>query len=146
MGRVKYIFIISVFIIAAAGIGISYITTKKFTDTANQQSDYNISALDIIKEFQKSDSIANIKYAEKILSVNGSVTAIETIDLIVNIKLGDTASGAYAIFNFQQKNLDETKTIKQGDNITIKGYCGGGVYSDILEAEFISFTRCVLSK
>ncbi len=145
MSRLKYLFI-SVFIVAAAGIVIWCMATKKFTDTANEQSIYNITAVGLIKEFQKSDSIANIKYVEKILSVNGSVTAIEATDSKVNIKLGDTASGAYAIFNFQQKNFDQTKGIKQGDNVTIKGYCSGGVYSEILEAEFISFTRCVLSK
>ena len=84
--------------------------------------------------------------AGKIISVNGTVTSVEPTDSTVNIKLADTASGSYAIFNFQQKNLAETKTIKQGDKVTIKGYCSGGVYSDILEAEFISFTRCVLNK
>ena len=146
MSRLKYLVIISVFIAAVALVGIWYLATRKFTDTVSEQSIYSIRALELINEFQKSDSVANIKFAGKIISVNGTVTSVEPTDSTVNIKLVDTASGSYAIFNFQQKNLAETKTIKQGDKVTIKGYCSGGVYSKILEAEFISFTRCVLNK
>ncbi len=146
MSRLKYIIFISVFISAVATVGIWYLASRKFIDTANEQSIYSIRALDLIKEFKKSDSIANIKFAGKIISVNGTVTSVEAADSTVNIKLADTASGSYAIFNFQQKNIREAKTINQGDNVTVKGYCNGGVYSEILEAEFISFTRCVLNK
>ena len=146
MSRVKYFIILGIVIAVTAGIGIWWAFTKKFADTSKEKSVYTVNALDLIKEFQKNDSIANIKYAEKIMTVTGMVTEIETADSTVNIKLGDTVSGSYAIFAFQQSNLSDAKTIKEGDSVAIKGSCSGGAYSQILEAEFITFKRCALNK
>ncbi len=131
---------------AGTGIAIWYLFTQKFEDINNQKAVYSLNALDLIKEFQKSDSLANKKYAEKIIIVTGIVTEIESADTTVNIKLGDTATGSYAIFAFQHQNLNETKNIKEGDKVSIKGSCSGGAYSEILESEFITFKRCALNR
>lgn len=129
-----------------AGIIIWYLFTQKFNDTNSQRAVYTLNALDLIKEFQKSDSLANKKYAEKIIIVTGIVTEIESADTTVNIKMGNITTGSYSIFAFQQQNLNEAKSIKEGDKISIKGSCSGGAYSEILEAEFITFKRCALNK
>ena len=100
----------------------------------------------MISEFKNNDSIANKKYAEKIIAVTGLVTEVEAVDSSINIKLGDTITGSYAIFAFQQQHLAEAKFIKKGDSISIKGSCSGGAYSEILETEFITFKRCALIK
>ena len=64
----------------------------------------------------------------------------------MNIKMADTASGAYIIFAFQKQHLAEARKIKEGDSVGIKGSCSGGAYSSILEAEYITFKRSVISK
>jgi flagellar basal body-associated protein FliL len=144
--RIKKIIIAGI-IVALAGAGIIwYIFTKKFADTVNETADYNLNALDLINEFKKNEGAANKKYAEKLITVTGLVTEVEMADTTVNIKMADTASGSYAIFAFQQQNLQEAKTIKEGDKVAIKGSCSGGAYSQILETEFITFKRCALSK
>ena len=56
------------------------------------------------------------------------------------------STGSYVIFAFQSQHLAEAKSIKQGDDVSIKGSCSGGAYSEILEAEFITFKRCALNK
>lgn len=142
----KY-FIMTGIIIVIAIVGVVwYVFTQKFTDTIKEKADFTLTALDLIKEFNANDKLANKKYAEKIIIVTGVVSEVENADTTVNIKIADSTTGSYAIFAFQQQNLQEVKTIKEGDKVSIKGSCSGGAYSQILETEFITFKRCVLSK
>ena len=131
-------------LLAGAGM-VWYFFTLKFSDTSGLKPDYSLPARELLKEFQYNDSLANRKYAEKIILVRGVVTEIEAADTTVNIKMADTLSGAYIIFSFQQQYLPEARKIKEGDSIAIKGSCSGGAYSQILEAEYISFKRSTVS-
>jgi len=144
--KLKSIILAGIIIAVAFAGGIWYVFTQKFTDTTKEKADYTINAFDLINEFKKNDSLANKKYAEKIITVTGLVTEVEAADTTVNIKMADTTSGSYAIFAFQQQNLAEAKAIKEGDKVSIKGSCSGGAYSQILETEFITFKRCALTK
>lgn len=132
--------------IVAGGIGIYLIFTEKFEDTGKQVAAYTVSADEFIKEFQENDSAANIKYAEKIILVNGKIAETEAADTTVNIKMVDTLTGSYIIFAFQEQHIKEAKQLKEGDMVSIKGSCSGGTYSKILETEFISFKRCAVNK
>ena len=132
--------------IVAGGIGIYLIFTEKFEDTGKQVAAYTVSADEFIKEFQENDSAANIKYAEKIILVNGKIAETEAADTTVNIKMVDTFTGSYIIFAFQEQHIKEAKQLKEGDMVSIKGSCSGGTYSKILETEFISFKRCAVNK
>ena len=138
--------LIAVVILIIAGIGTAwYIFTDKFTDTAAEKAAYTFSALDFIREFQQNDSASNKKYAEQIITINGRVSAIEQADTSVNIKMADS-TGSYVIFAFQAQDAANVKKIKQGDSVSIKGSCSGGIYSDILETEFITFKRCSINQ
>jgi ABC-type lipoprotein release transport system permease subunit len=143
--KIKNIIIAGIFIALGVGALVWYLYTETFGDTGKEKSAYTISAMDIIKEFKRNDTIANKKYAEKIVTVTGIVTALEFADTTVNIKMADS-TGSYVIFGFQSQHLAEAKSIKQGDDVSIKGSCSGGAYSEILEAEFITFKRCALNK
>jgi tRNA_anti-like len=133
--------------ISLLGAGaVWYIYSREFSDTSEIKADFTINALDFIHEFEKNDSLANKKYAEKIIEVNGTVSGIEAADTTVNIKMVDSASGSYVIFAFQQQHREEAKKIKKWDKVSIKGSCSGGAYSHILETEFITFKRCALNK
>ena len=80
------------------------------------------------------------------ITVSGTVSEIEPADTTVNIKFIDTTSGSYAIFAFQEQHIAEAKTLKVGDSVSIKGSCSGGVFSEILGTEFITFKRCAIVK
>ena len=136
---------IIVLVLAGAGI-VWYIFTEKFTDTADRKADYTVNAMDFIKEFQQNNSLANKKYTEKIIIVKGIVSEIEPADTTVNIKMSDTVTGDYIIFAFQQQHLAEAKKIKPGEEVSVKGSCSGGIYSEILETSYISFKRSALNK
>jgi len=140
--------LIGVFLLLlAAGGVIWYIFNEKFTDTAERKADYTVNAIDFIREFQKNDSLANAKYIEKIVTVNGVVSKIEPVsDTVVNIKMADAATGDYIIFAFQQEHAAEAKQLKEGGQASVKGSCSGGTYSEILETRYISFKRSALNK
>jgi tRNA_anti-like len=130
----------------AGCVAIWLIFTEKFTDTTKREAAYTVNAMDMIGEFAKSETEANKKYTEKIVTVNGRVSEIENADTTTNIKMIDTISGAYIIFAFQQQHLAAAKQLKEGDSVSIKGSCSGGAYSEILETVFINFKRSAVNK
>ncbi len=135
----------SILAVIALGV-IWYIFTEKFTDTNERNADYRVNATEFIHEFEKNDSLANAKYAEKIIIVNGIISDVEAADTTLNLKMVEPSNSSYIIFSFQQKNLADARKVKKGDSVSIKGSCSGGIYSEILETESITFKRCVLNK
>ena len=137
---------IALFILLLAGGGVIWwLFTLKYDDTATVKADYTVNALEFIKEFKQDMPGANKKYSEKIIVVNGTISAIEAADTTANIKMIDTTSGAYIIFAFQQQHLNEAKQMKAGEKVSIKGSCSNGAFSTILETEYISFKRCAVN-
>jgi len=133
--------------VVAAGLLLSgaalyfYFATLTYDDTAKLKVDYTVEAIPFIKEFEKDYEAANKKYAEKIISVKGLVTATEAADTTMNIKMSDTTTGSYLIFAFQEQHMAEAKKLKPGDQAVIKGSCSDGIYSEILGTYFVSFKR-----
>ncbi len=144
--KYKYL-LIGILIILLTGVVIVwYIFTEKFIDTAEHKPDFTVNAMDFIKEFQQNEDAANKKYIEKMVAINGTVSEIELADTSVNIKFIDSTSGDYVIFAFQQQHLNDAKTLQQGNQVSIKGSCSGGTYSEILGIKYISFKRAALNK
>lgn len=141
----KWLIALAVFLLAAATV-IWYLYTLEYDDTATIKADYTVNAMDFIKEFRQDMEAANKMYSEKMIVVNGTVSAIEMADTTANIKMIDTANGAYIIFAFQQQHLNEAKMIKEGEQVSIKGSCSNGAFSSILETEYITFKRCAVNK
>jgi len=130
----------------AITVAEKYVFDEKHVSTSDTTSDFTVNATDLIKEFQAGDSAANAKYREKILTVNGIISELENPnDSTANIKFADS-TGSYAIFPFQGESVAEVKKLKAGDNVSVKGSCSGGVLSEILGTESITFKRCVLNK
>jgi hypothetical protein len=139
--------LIMIVLVAAAAAGTYwYVATEKFSDTKGQKAAFTVSAHEFISEFLENDSAANAKYTEKIVSVNGRVSEIESVDTTLNVKFTDPVSGSYIIFAFQKEHESEAWTLRVGDSISIKGSCSGGIFSEILGATSISFKRSTLNK
>jgi hypothetical protein len=140
--------LIAVLLLAVAGATIYfYIATEKFADTTDRNAAYTVNAIDFLKEFQQNDSLANLKYREKIVTINGRVSELESPDTsTVNVKFADPSTGSFIIFAFQDTHLSEGKSLKVGDSVSIKGSCSGGVYSKILEVTKVDFKRAALNK
>ena len=83
-------------IIAAAGV-IWYLFNMKYDDTKDVEADFTVSAVPFINEFKSNEAAANKKYVEKIVVVNGSVSALEAADSIMNVKMIDRATDRGAV-------------------------------------------------
>ncbi len=135
-----------VLLLAVVGI-VWYLFNLKFEDTKTTKADYTVNAADFLNEFKNSDSIANKKYNNKIITVNGRVSETETAaDSSINIKIVDTLTDNYIIFAFQDQSAAEAATIKEGDSVSIKGSFSDGIYSDVFESIIVNFKRCTLNK
>ena len=133
-------------ILLLVGIGVIwYLFSKKYEDTATVKAEYSLPASQLLQEFKTNLAEANKRYTEKIVTVTGRVTEIESADTTVNIKMIDTTSGDYVIFAFQSQDMKAVKQIKEGDSVSLKGSCSGGEYSNILDAHFINFKRCTIN-
>lgn len=133
-------------VIAYAGykFGEKYIMSETHTATEDVKADYTVGAVDLIKEFIANDTATNKKYKEKVLVVNGKASVIEiSKDSISTIKFIDSIStgGSYAIFSLEKDQLEKVKTLKQGDEVSLKGVCSGSIYSEIYSSFAISFKR-----
>ena len=127
------LFFLIILLLATAWIW--YVFNEKYADTTQITPAFSVTAMDLIHEFEKNDSLANKKYAEKIMVVSGEVSEVEGVDSTVNIKMADSTSGSYVIFAFQQQDKALAEKIKSGDKVSIKGSCSGGAYSKILESD-----------
>ncbi len=132
----------------AAWIGFGIIEKKiekeEYDDSADVKSAYTVWAPELIREFRTNDSLANAKYREQILTVTGRVSATEVPnDSTLNIKIIDS-TGSFVIFPLQSPYLEKAKLLQPGDSVVIRGSCSGGMYSQILETETITFKRCAL--
>lgn len=133
--------------IAAAAVTYWIVATEKFSDTTDKKATYTVNAIDFIREFQENDSLANAKYADKIVTVNGTVSELEAPDTsTVNVKIIDTTTNNFIIFAFQEQHLAEGKGLKIGEPVSIKGSCSGGTLNSILEVIKIDFKRAALNK
>ena len=133
-------------ILLLAGIGVIwYLFSQKYEDTATVKAEYSLTAVQLIQEFKTNLAVANQRYTEKIVTVTGRVSEIESADTTVNVKMTDTTSGSYVIFAFQSQDMKMVKQIKEGDSVSVKGSCSGGEYSNILDAHFINFKRCTIN-
>ena len=144
--RTKKIGAFIIILVLAGAAVVWYLFTDTFSDTAHRKVEFTVEAMDFIKEFEKDNKLANNKYTEKIIAVNGTVSEVESADTTTNIKMIDRESGSYIIFAFQQQHLADAKKLKAGDKVSIKGSCSGGTFSEILETELISFKRCAINK
>ena len=143
---IKKLLIIAIAVVVLGAIAVWYIFNEKFTDTLKVDASYNVDAQSLLKEFTENDTLANKKYVEKIITVNGIISEVETMDSTINLKITDTITNAYIIFAFQNEQIEKIKLLKEGDKVSIKGSCSGGAYIDIAEAESVNFKRCVLNK
>jgi tRNA_anti-like len=127
-------------------MGEKYIMGETHAATENVEADYTLTSVDLIKEFIANDTATNKKYTEKVLVVNGNTSAVGVLaDSTSTIKFEDS-TGSYIIFSLEKNQLNQVKTIKKGDDVSLKGVCSGSIFSEILGTTSISFKRATLNK
>ena len=119
--------------------------TETVDKTADLKVEYSLTSEELIKEFVANDSAANAKYRNKILKVSGSISEINSTDSTATLSFADS-TGSYTIFDFEKEQVAAVKKLAEGNSVSIKALCSGGIFSELLGSETISFKHAIISK
>lgn len=142
--KIAWLLLGPVIAFASFKIGEKYVMGETHKQTENVKADYTVLADALIREFMENDTAANHKYVEKMLVVEGKISALDIQpDSSATLKFADS-TGSYAIFSFEKTQLPALSSIKAGDQVSVKGVCSGSIFSEILGTTSISFKRATL--
>jgi hypothetical protein len=110
---------------------------RSLPDTHYLEPAFRLEASNFIKQFETDESKANAKYADQTISVHGIAHTIETTDTTATVFLNDGYSGTSVVCQFGGESNKETKDLKKGALVTIKGICSGYLMDVVM-------VRCVL--
>lgn len=130
--------------LAVGGAVFIYLVTEKFDDTKKLKADYVKGAIPILSEFDANDSLANVNYRDRMIDIRGRITEIEAADTNINLKIVDTLSGSYLIFDFQKQDAQAIKSLQVGDSVLLRASCSGSIFSKLLNSRSIQFKRASL--
>ncbi len=113
--------LIVVLLIVGVLVSIYFYAYKDHRDIAASTTDYTFTLEQLKKEFDANDSLATLKYQDKVIEIKGKITAIETDSksVVVDEKM-------YATFD---KSIPEI--VKTNGVVKLKGRFLG--YDDLLE-------------
>ena len=113
--------LIVVLLIVGVLVSIYFYAYKYHRDIAASTTDYTFTLEQLKKEFDANDSLATLKYQDKVIEIKGKITAIETDSksVVVDEKM-------YATFD---KSIPEI--VKTNGVVKLKGRFLG--YDDLLE-------------
>ncbi len=124
------IFLITLFAAAAVYVYFEYYA-KGNANIENQKTDFKISSVDLISEFEKNDTSANSKYNDKVLEITGKVNKTIPGDSITSVVMDEGKNLTITIEMYARHN-NLAKNLKAGDNVTIKGLYVGYIFDPLL--------------
>ena len=117
----KKVVILSVIVLVILTVGFIYDHTfnSKHRDIANEEATVTLSAKVLYSDFENDESQATTKYLDKVIEIQGKITAVEESGLVLDDQI--------------QIGFDAAKMPKvvDGASITVKGRCVG--YDELLE-------------
>jgi preprotein translocase subunit YajC len=91
----------------------------------NDIPDYSLSAAALVKEFADNDSLAQLKYKDKLIEVSGIAKKIVPSDSATVINLGDSTSMSVVQCQVDARNNEDAMKVKEGGPVTVKGKLAG---------------------
>jgi len=130
--------------IAAGWYGFKeYIRTNK--DLGNVNADVKITATDLIKEYEKSDSLANTKYLGRIIETNGNIKAIEKDENgYYTIVLADTGAMSSVRCSIDTVHKEDAAPLTVNSSATMRGVCTGFNKDEMGLGSDVILNRCVV--
>jgi putative nucleic acid binding protein len=120
-----------------------YFRTNK--DLANVKPDIKISAADLIKEYEKNDSVANTKFLGQVIETNGNVKAVEKDDSgYYTIVLADTGSMSSVRCSIDTTHQDDAARLAVGSSAMVRGSCTGFNKDEMGLGSDVILNRCVI--
>ncbi|WP_435413103.1 OB-fold protein [Psychroserpens mesophilus] len=123
----KRIGILAVIVIALI-IGYSYIN-QSHRDIEHENAEFNVNAIEIASNFSENTSLAETKYLNTTIEVNGNITEVNSNSITLNDKV------------FCQFTKAIETTLKSNTTVKIKGRVIG--YDDLLEQ--VKLDQCTIN-
>ena len=118
--------ITALIILALAGGSYGWYQYQKSPpDIRKEKGGVEITAVELLKEFQQNETASNTKYVDKVLVVTGTVTGVQTDSsgqATVYLQTNDLLSAVTCSF---YKDDEGIKKINTGSAARIKGVCTG---------------------
>lgn len=124
--RSKTVLIIFLLLVVA-GAAVVYFMWNKPNRTVANEKGIEVTAAQLVKEYQENEQEANKKYLDKALQVTGAVSQLDKNQegkTTVMLSSDDAMTGVLCTLK------EEAGTIAAGSTITIKGFCSG-MLSDV---------------
>ncbi len=138
---------ILLYIIAIVVIAGSWFAYKAYTrtneDLENKKPEFIIGSAALIGEFAKDTATANAKYIDKVIEVSGNIKMIDANGNPVVIALGSQGEMSSVLCSMDSTHAEKYKGLKEGDLVTLKGICTGGVTEEIFGTD-VKLNRCVV--
>lgn len=115
-----------IFLVAVAIIGFvawKYVN-KASEDFADQKPAVTISCKELLDK-SSNDTAGVRKMIAQLVEVNGVIKKITNDSSACTIELGDSTSMSSIICQMDTRHIDESKSMKEGDDVTIKGKISG---------------------
>ncbi len=133
-------------IIAVLGLvtGLStvyYVFNKPHRNVEDETPSYTMDATALYSEYSNDEEASNLKFADKVIQVNGEIAELSIDGYQVSVVLNDEMEGVSCALD--SVTIDNHKSVidalKLGDKITLKGKCDG---FDMIMG--VVFTRCFI--
>ena len=98
---------------------------RKLADTQHLKADFQIDAVDFVREFEAAESLATTQYSDKVINVRGFVSSMEVTDTSGTVFLNGGSSQSSVMCQFDQNTIRDIKQLRNGELVTIKGVCSG---------------------
>ena len=123
-------FIIPLIIVIGAGGLIGYnMYNKEHEKTASLKANVEITATDLVSNYENDETLANSQYLDKVIAVTGTVMKIDKTDESTSIILDGGNELSTIICQLEDP---DAKLPKEGQEVTIKGLCTGFLMDVVL--------------
>ena len=106
---------------------------RKNKDLNKTKPDVKISAIELLKDYEANDSIANGKYLGKIIELSGNIKKVENDGVgSYTIVLGEQSSLSSVRCIMDTTYRNDAAAVNEGSSVTIRGLCTGFKKNELL--------------
>jgi hypothetical protein len=101
------------------------------SDVGKKTADFEISAKELVENFEMNEDSANSRYLGKIVLIKGNISNISEQDDVVSVYLKADEDLAGVLCSFDPKSIN-LQSLKVGNELQIKGICSGYLLDVVL--------------
>ena len=139
MSRKKIILLVILVAVAIVGFYAYSEFNRTNKDLGRTRPDYTLTAVQLINEFEKSDSASSQKYNGRVLELTGNVKTVETDEKgYMTVVLGHPGNPSSVRCSMDSSYQARAASLTEGSSVKIRGACTGfnkdemGLGSDVI--------------